>query len=104
MPVLVPRSVRRRRIAADNHLEFRIRRGRREVFFGINVEVSRMVDRQQPHLIEIDSFFERLHKTETQGSAVPTSRNIGEKWGTPIFTISFSGVPHVSPVLRDMGI
>ena len=34
---------------------------------------ARMIDREQPHLIEIDGFFQRFHETETQSPCVGPS-------------------------------
>ena len=49
--VLVPGSGRRARVAADHDFEFGIRRVRGEIFVGIDVDRSGMIDGQQPHLI-----------------------------------------------------
>src|SRR5579863_7253044 len=70
VPVLVPCASRRLGVAANNHLELGIRRVRSEIFVRIHVDISRMIDREQTHLIEIHSFFQRLHETETY-SGVP---------------------------------
>ena len=66
MPVLVPRAGWRTRVAAHHNLERRIRRIRREILVGINVDVRGMIDRQQPHLIEVDGLFQRLHEAEAE--------------------------------------
>ena len=64
--VIVPRSRGRTGIAAVDNLEWRIRRVAGEIFVGINVDRSRMIDRQQFYLIEINSFFQRLHEAEAE--------------------------------------
>ncbi len=64
--VLVPRCRRRARIPADHNFERWIRRIAGEIFVGINLELGRMIDRQQLYLIEIHGLFERLHEAETE--------------------------------------
>ena len=64
--VLIVRRCGRARVPAGDHFEWRIRRIAGEVFVGINVEVRRMIDRDELHLIEIHGFFERLHEAEAE--------------------------------------
>ena len=64
MSVFVPRAGRRTCIAAEHNLERRVRRIAGEILIGININASRMVDRKQPDLVEINNFFHRLHQAE----------------------------------------
>src|ERR1700726_4187905 len=66
--VLVPSTGGRARIyfVAEYNLEGGVRRISGEIFVGINVNISGMIDGEQFHLIEINGFFERLHEAETQ--------------------------------------
>src|SRR5258706_7769628 len=64
--VLTPRARRRTRIAANHHLEFRIRRVRCEIFIGINIEIGGMIDREHAHLIQVNGFLQRLHEAEAE--------------------------------------
>ena len=72
--MLVPRRSRRTRIAAHHNFERRIRRVRRKIFVGINIGIRRMIHSEQPHLIEVDGFFQRFHEAETQETGVGDGR------------------------------
>src|SRR5215469_7665122 len=56
----------RLRALCGNHFELRERWLAGEILIGKNVDVSRVINREQPHLIEIYDFLHRLHQTETQ--------------------------------------
>src|SRR6266436_2023978 len=64
--MFVPSADRRAGVAAEHYFERRIRRIAGEIFVGIDVNASRMIDRQQLHLVEINRLFERLHKPEAE--------------------------------------
>src|SRR6266576_1185594 len=66
VPMLVPRSSGWPRVAANHNFERRIRRIRREILVGINVDTQRMIDCQQSNLIEVYGFFQRFHKSEAE--------------------------------------
>src|SRR6516162_2416193 len=66
--MLVPDHRRGTRIVTEHDFEGRIGRIAREILIRVNLHVGRMVDGEKLHLVEIDSFLERLHKTETQHS------------------------------------
>src|SRR3984957_20123660 len=70
VPVFIPGTDWWMRIAAHHNFECRVRRGRREKLVRIYVEVRRMVDGQQSHPVEVDSFFERFHEAKTQKTSV----------------------------------
>src|SRR5258706_4264783 len=53
--VLIPRARRRTRIAANHHLEFRIRRVRCEIFIGINIEIGGMIEPAHAPPIPVNS-------------------------------------------------
>src|SRR5580704_9081411 len=66
VPMLVPCASRRAGIATVNNFEWWIGWSAGEILIGEYVDGAGMVHRQQFHLIEIDSFFQRLHETETE--------------------------------------
>src|SRR5262249_62338607 len=57
--VLVPCARQRARTPAGYDLEFWKWRIAGKILVRVNIEITGMVDRQQPDLIEIDHFFER---------------------------------------------
>src|SRR5215471_6382945 len=63
---IIPSANRRTRVAHRHHAKLRERRSRRETFIRINLVARRMIDRQQPHSVEIDRFLHRLQETETE--------------------------------------
>ena len=67
---VVPRASGRMRIAASDHAELRKRRRTGKSLIRKNFVSRGMIDSHQPHLVEINRFFHRLHKAETQ-QAVP---------------------------------
>ena len=73
-PPVVPCSCRQLSIATRNHLERRIGRVRGKELIGVDIDVNRVVDGQQPHTVEIDDFFHRLHQTKTQLSVTELDR------------------------------
>src|SRR5580693_5143210 len=85
--MFVPRGGRRLGVMADDHLELGIRWVRREIFVGINVDVHRMINGQQAHLIEIDSLFERLHETEAENRRWPL---VVGRWRNLLWVLRFS--------------
>ena len=64
--MLIVSRRRRTRALADDHFEWRIRRIAREIFVGINLKIRRVIDGNDLHLIQVHSFFERLHKAEAE--------------------------------------
>ena len=65
--VLIECSCGRLGIATNYDFEFRIWRVRGKVFVRIDIFIRGMIDGEQAHLIEVDSFFEWLHEAEAQG-------------------------------------
>src|SRR6267154_1423149 len=63
---VVPRADRRMRIAARDHAKLRKWWRTDESLVGKNFVSRGMIDRQQPHLIQIHCFFHGLHETETE--------------------------------------
>src|SRR5690348_12657554 len=66
--LIIPGAARRTRFAAGNHTEAGKRRRADEALVGIDIVGSRMIDGEQPDLIEVDGLFHRLHKTETENA------------------------------------
>ena len=64
--MIVPGASWRTRVAREHYFERRIRRIAGEVFVGIDLDIGRMIDSDQLHLVEINRLFERLHETEAE--------------------------------------
>src|SRR5712691_5275742 len=64
----VARGPRWTSVTARDNPELRKRWRAREVFIGINIDVRRMVNGSQPHVIEIDQFLHDLGKPEAQAA------------------------------------
>src|SRR3954447_1966866 len=74
MSVLVVHGDGRLRIRARDHFEFRIRRVAREILVRINLDVGRMIDGQQFNSIQVNRFFQRLHKAEAKLAVLSNHR------------------------------
>src|SRR5689334_21093130 len=68
IPVVIPCAGGWPRVTTGNYAELRKRWRAHESFIRENFVGSRMIDRQEPYLIEIHCFFHRLHKPEAQQS------------------------------------
>ena len=64
--MVIPCAGRRTRILAGDYLERGIGRIAGEIFVGIDIEIARMIDRQQTYAVQIDNFFHRLHQAEAE--------------------------------------
>src|SRR5207249_10164745 len=92
--MIIPSARDGMRVAGGYHAKFREWRIGCETFIRKHVEMCGMIDRQKLHLIQIDGFFHRLEKTETQLSV------------TRLQTFSrhfqiFSGVRYIALTRRD---
>src|SRR5262249_20113099 len=65
---IIPGTLRRLGVAGDDNPKAWERRTAGEVFVRIDLDVRRMIDRQQAHFVEIDDFFHGLKQTETQAA------------------------------------
>ena len=72
--MIVPNTGWRLGTLADHYFEGWIWRVRREVFVGIDIDVRGMIDGEQPHLVEVDGFFQRLHEAEAELAVLLANR------------------------------
>ncbi len=66
MALVIPGARQRTGVSAGDDFEFREWRIAGEIFVWINIQISRMIDGQQAHLVEINDLFKRFHEAETQ--------------------------------------